>query len=234
MWRLTIMLFCLSWLAACDKPASDDYFPLNQGLRWEYQVTIEHPERLDSKLLVIETLGQMSLKEEGVSIRATSDGTDYYLAQRADGIYRLAKRSLVENEPRLDASPRMVLPLPIAQAKGKTWSTISQPYLIERVYEGMDVMTADMLQFPMTYSVLSLNETVEVSAGSFSDCILVEGQTDLSLYADARTGNTTIPITTREWYAPGVGLVKLEREEPLNTDVYKGGKITMELVRFED
>lgn len=234
MGRLTLILFCLSVLAACDKPASDDYFPLHQGLRWEYELSIEHPERLDSKSLVIETLGQVSLKEETVSIRATSDGTDYYLAQRADGIYRVAKRSLVESEPRLDASPRMVLPLPIAQAKGKTWSTISQPYLIERVYEGMDVMTADMLQFPMTYSVLSLDETVEVSAGSFSHCILVEGQTDLSLYADARTGNTTVPITTREWYAPGVGLVKLEREEPLNTDVYKGGKITMELMRFED
>ena len=234
MGRLTLILFCLSVLAACDKPASDDYFPLHQGLRWEYQVTIEHPERLDTKQLIIESIGQTSLKEETVSIRTTSDGTDYYLAQRTDGIYRLAKRTLVESEPRLHASPRMVLPLPIAQAEGKTWSTISQPYLIERVYEGMDVMTADMLQFPMTYSVLSLDETVEVSAGRFSYCILVEGQTDLSLYADARTGNTTVPITTREWYAPGVGLVKLEREEPLNTDVYKGGEITMELVRFED
>ncbi|TXH69595.1 MAG: hypothetical protein E6Q83_09250 [Thiothrix sp.] len=234
MWRLTLSLFCLSLLVACEKPASDDYFPLNQGLRWEYQVTIEHPERLDTKQLIIETLGKTTLKEEAVSIRATSDGTDYYLAQRADGIYRLAKRTLVESEPRLDSSPRMVLPLPIAQAKGKTWSTISQPYLIERVYEGMDVMTADMLQFPMTYSVLSLDEAVEVSAGRFSHCVLVEGQTDLSLYADARTGNSIVPITTREWYAPGVGLVKLEREEPLNTDVYKGGKLTLELLSFED
>lgn len=234
MWRLMLIGFCLSLLAACEKPASDDYFPLNQGLRWEYQVTIEHPERLDTKQLIIETTGQTRLKEEAVSIRSTSDGTDYYLAKRADGIYRLAKRTVVETEPRLDVSPRMVLPLPITQAKGKTWSTISQPYLIERVYEGMDVMTADMLQFPMTYSVLSLDETVEVAAGHFEHCILVEGQTDLSLYADARTGNSTIPITTREWYAPGVGLVKLEREEPLNTDVYKGGKITMELVKFMD
>ena len=227
-------LFLCFILQACNKPANDDYFPLNPGLRWEYQVTIEHPERLATKQLIIESVGQTSLKEELVSIRATSDGTDYYLAQRADGIYRLAKRTLVESEPQLDASPRMVLPLPIAQAKGKTWSVISQPYLIERVYEGMDVMTADMLQFPMTYSVLSLDETVEVAAGHFSHCLLVEGQTDLSLYADARTGNSIVPITTREWYAPGVGLVKLEREEPLNTDVYKGGKITMELLRFED
>ena len=234
MGRSIVILFCLSLLAACDQPASDDYFPLNQGLRWEYQVTIEHPERLDTQSLMIESKGQTRLKQEIVRIRATSDGTDYYLAQRADGIYRLAKRSLVEAEPRLDPSPRMVLPLPIAQAKGKTWSLITQPYLIERVFEGQDVMTADMLQFPMTYSVLSVDESVEVAAGRFSHCILVEGQADLSLYADARKGNSIVPITTREWYAPGVGLVKLEREEPLDTDVYKGGKITMELLRFED
>lgn len=234
MQRWVVFLLSLFLLQACDQSASDDYFPLNKGWRWDYQVTIEHPERLATKQLSIENSGETQLKEQTVSVRQTSDGTDYYIAQRADGIYRVAKRSLVESKPQLDAIPRMVLPLPIAQAKGKTWSTISQPYLIERVYEGMDVMTADMLQFPMTYSVLSLDETVDVAAGSFSHCILVEGQTDLSLYADARTGNSIIPITTREWYAPGVGLVKLEREEPLNTDVYKGGTITMELVKFED
>lgn len=231
--RLSI-LCCLSLLQACDKPATDDYFPLNQGLRWEYQLTIEHPERLETKALSIESAGETTFKNQTVSIRQTSDGTDYYLARQADGIYRVAKRTLVESKPQPDAIPRMVLPLPIAQAKGKTWSAISQPYLIERVFEGMDVMTADSLQFPMTYSVLSLDETVELPAGKFSHCVLVEGQTDLSLYADARTGHSIVPITTREWYAPGVGLVKLEREEPLNTEVYKGGKMVMELLQFED
>lgn len=231
--RLSI-LCCLSLLQACDKPATDDYFPLNQGLSWEYQLTIEHPERLETKALSIESAGETTFKNQTVSVRQTSDGTDYYLARQADGIYRVAKRTLVESKPQPDAIPRMVLPLPIAQAKGKTWSAISQPYLIERVFEGMDVMTADSLQFPMTYSVLSLDETVELPAGKFSHCVLVEGQTDLSLYADARTGHSTVPITTREWYAPGVGLVKLEREEPLNTEVYKGGKMVMELLQFED
>ena len=234
MWRLSLTLLCLGLLSACDQPADDDYFPLNQGLRWEYQLTIEHPQRLTTKPLIIEVTGKTLLKEQQVSIRSTSDGTDYYLTQQTDGVYRVAKRTLVESQPQRDAIPRMVLPLPISQAKGKTWSTISQPYLIERVFEGLDVMTADSLQFPMAYTVLSLDETVELPAGQFSHCVLVEGQTDLSLYADARKGNSIVPITTREWYAPGVGLVKLEREEPLDTEVYKGGKIVMELVRFED
>ena len=234
MWHLSLTLLCLGLLSACDQPAEDDYFPLNQGLRWEYQVAIEHPQRLVTKTLIIEVTGKTVLKEQQVSIRSTSDGTDYYLTQQTEGIYRVAKRTLVEAKPQSDAIPRMVLPLPIAHAKGKTWSTISQPYLIERVFEGLDVMTADSLQFPMAYTVLSLDETVELPAGQFSHCVLVEGQTDLSLYADARKGNSIVPITTREWYAPGVGLVKLEREEPLDTEVYKGGKIVMELVRFED
>ncbi|HPY42405.1 MAG TPA: hypothetical protein PLM98_17905 [Thiolinea sp.] len=232
MLRLSLILLWLFGLQGCDKPAADDYFPLNQGLRWEYQLSIEHPQHTEAKQLVIENSGTATLKEQPTTIRSTSDGTDYYIARQADGFYRMAKRTLVELSPQLDSSPRMVLPLPIQVSKGKTWSAISQPYLIERVYEGQDVMTADMLQFPMTYTVVSLDETVELPAGRFDHCVLVEGQTELSLYADARKGDMSIPITTHEWYAPGVGLVKLEREEPLNTDVYKGGKIVMELVKF--
>ncbi|MCU7946598.1 MAG: hypothetical protein KZQ72_08155, partial [Candidatus Thiodiazotropha sp. (ex Cardiolucina cf. quadrata)] len=38
-----------------------------------------------------------------------------------------------------------------------------------------------------------------------------------------------ILINTTEWYAPGVGLVKLLREEPLDNDVFAGGHVLLEL-----
>ena len=62
----------------------------------------------------------------------------------------------------------------------------------------------------------------------------VEGSAQLSLYSDARLGYQEIPIKTTEWYAPGVGLVKLVREEPLDTEVFEGGTITLALARFEE
>lgn len=230
--RCLLLLFCLPLLHACGKPAADDYFPLDKGLRWEYQVSVEQPQRSDSRQLIIENVGEATLKGTSASIRRTSDGTDYYIARKDDGLYRIAKRTLVELTPQPDEPPRMVLPLPTAQSKGKTWSSITMPYLIERVYEGGHNLYANGLRFPMTYTVEGVDERVDVPAGSFSHCVLVEGQAELTLYADPRKGDSQIQITTREWYAPGIGLVKLERDEPLDTDVYKGGKMTLDLTKF--
>ncbi|EIJ34878.1 hypothetical protein [Thiothrix nivea] len=235
MQRLIFTLLCLPLLYACGhKPAADDHFPLQAGLRWEYQVRIEQPHRSASRGLLIRNLGEQTFKGATASVRQTSDGTDYYIARQTDGLYRIAKRSAVELQPQPDPTPRMVLPLPAAQSKGKTWSSVTMPYLIERVYEGGHNLYASGLRFPMTYTLVGVDEQVEVPAGRFSHCLLVEGQAELTLYADPRKGDSQVHVTTREWYAPGVGLVRLEREEPLDTDVYKGGKMTLELVEFDD
>ena len=231
-WYFTLL--CLPLLYACGKPAADDYFPLDKGLHWAYQVTITQPHRADSKTLTIENVATESVQDTPTTVRRTSDGTDYYIARQQDGLYRIAKRSVVELVPQRDEMPRMVLPATVRQAIGKTWSNVSMPYLIERVFEGNDEITAGSLRFPMTYTLTSVNETVSVPAGTFTQCVLVEGQTDLSLYTDVRKGHSLVPITTREWYAPGVGLVKLVRDEPLDTDIYKGGTMTLELTQFTD
>ena len=86
----------------------------------------------------------------------------------------------------------------------------------------------------MSYRVASRDETVIVPAGKFEHCLLVEGDAKLTMFADPMTGYTDVPITTREWYAPGVGLVKLERTEPLDSSVFKGGSYVFELVGFSD
>ena len=232
--RCYLSLLCLPLLHACGKPAADDYFPLNQGLRWDYQVTITQPHRSDSKTLTIENVGTQSIKDTLTTIRRTSDGTDYYLEHKDDGVYRFAKRTVVELEPQLDTPPRLVLPNEPTKAMGKTWSSITMPYLILRLYEGDKSTYANELRFPMSYSVKAVDETVEVPAGTFPHCVEVEGQAEVTMYTDPRKGDSAIQITTHEWYAPGVGLVKLERDEPLDTDVYKGGKMVMELTQFED
>ncbi|MEZ5453663.1 MAG: hypothetical protein R3E93_12740 [Thiothrix sp.] len=84
---------------------------------------------------------------------------------------------------------------------------------------------------------MGVDEQVEVPAGRFSFTALAcwsKVRRNLTLYADPRKGDSQVHVTTREWYAPGIGLVRLEREEPLDTDVYKGGKVTLELVEFDD
>ena len=53
------------------------------------------------------------------------------------------------------------------------------------------------------------------------------------MYVDPRLGYQDILLTQKEWYAPGVGLVKLIREEPLDLPMFKGGSIMMELEKYE-
>lgn len=228
--RFTLLSLYLL-LTGCQQPENQDYFPLQAGLHWEYRVTEERQRPTPPYTLRIETLEAVTLNDETVQVRRTSDGTDYYIRQQDDGLYRVAKRTLPEAVPQPDQPPRMILPLPLPQAEGKSWVVNTRPYLVERVFtEGRQ--SADSLRFPMTYRVRGLHETVEVPAGRFTDCVQVEGVADLTLYADPKLGNMTVPVTTREWYAPGVGLVRLEREEPLSTSVFQGGTLRMELQRF--
>ena len=39
-----------------------------------------------------------------------------------------------------------------------------------------------------------------------------------------------MPLTTREWYCPGVGLVRQERVEHSPTKFLLGGRVTLELI----
>ena len=87
-------------------------------------------------------------------------------------------------------------------------------------------------RFPMHYQIASLNDTVTVPAGVFRDCIKVTGEATLAMYVDPRSGTHEIPITTTEWYAAGVGLVRLERHEPLSTSQFTGGKVVLVLTAY--
>jgi len=62
--------------------------------------------------------------------------------------------------------------------------------------------------------------------------VRVRGHGVVRLYADAVVGWRDMPLTTLEWYCPGVGLVKLERDEPARSTYLIGGHVTMELLQW--
>ncbi len=231
-WTLSLAIIPLIPLGCNSKPSADDYFPLNPGLHWEYQVETDLRERTLTDRLHVDTLDATTLGTETAQVRRTSDGTDYYVTQRADGIYRIGKRTIVEQAPQADTPARMILPLPLQV--GKNWSTLTQSYTVHRVIPNIEPPERSTLHFNMTYELAATDETVTVPAGTFAHCLRVDGQATLSLYADAKLGFHNFDATSREWYCPSVGLVKLERVEPLESEVFKGGKVTLELVGFQD
>mgnify|MGYP003338694896 CR=1 FL=1 len=74
---------------------------------------------------------------------------------------------------------------------------------------------------------------VQTRAGAFKGCLRVKGEAALKLFADPVVGWQDMPLTTLEWYCPGVGLVRLERHEPANSTFLAGGDLTMELLSWD-
>ena len=236
--RLATLIVSLS-LLGCDADIPEtDYFPLQKGVMWEYQVDEKLTGRENYRSFTIENRGLAQFPADHeyagdqISIRHTSDGTDYYILKDDSGIYRVAKRTLIEYEPRFDANLVRVLPNHRDLNVGRSWVIPTKPYALHAT-ASFAVPDPRKRDINMQFEIKSITETVEVPAGIFENCIRVEGNTLLTLYVDPKLGYQDIPITQTEWYAPGVGLVKLVRNEPLNVELFKGGSISYELTRFD-
>lgn len=207
----------------------EGYLPLQTGLAWDYEVTTTTRLASSRERFSVTNIGEVELAGVRYQRRRTSAGTDYYLAQDVGGIYRRGKRTIVEEHPRLDPEPRYVIKFPVdATAE---WTSVSHPYVLRRVHPYGESLTRNV-EFKMSYRVEATDAEVRVPAGRFDRCLKVRGEGLLTIYSDAVRGFTEIPITTEEWYAPDVGLVRLERSEILDTTVFAGGRKVFELVRF--
>jgi hypothetical protein len=236
MWRSLLIIFItsLGLIGCSEKPDASDYFPLQKGLSWKYQYQLTTAVKQVQGLYSVTNLETTEIGNETVTVRRTNNGRDYYLSQKPDGIYRYASRTLFETHPVIDDPPRLVLPLPYSKDADRRWASSTTSYVIHMTGPSTISNANPNRDFVMSYQVVSRDETVIVPAGKFENCLLVEGDAKLTMFADPMTGYTDVPITTREWYAPGVGLVKLERSEPLNSSVFKGGSYVFELIGFTD
>ena len=92
-------------ISGCDAPQHDNthspsYFPLHKGLSWKYRVTTELSDgREHSSTLRIDNKGKETIGQQDFMLRRTSHGTDYYLRQDSNGIFRYAKRTIIQTSP---------------------------------------------------------------------------------------------------------------------------------------
>lgn len=215
-------------LAGCGRGDAPKYFPLDRGDHWDYRITEVNPLAKIERDFSIDDAGPRKRDGQRYHRRRTSDGTEYWLQSDGKTLRRAGLRSAVEYQPRMDAAALEVMPL--APATGDVWSVPTQPFILERSLPFRERFSRDeSLRFELSMRVASLDESVTVPAGTFEHCLKVEGTGHFYILADARLGASEVPVTQTEWYAPDVGLVKLERSETLDTPNIVGGSITMEL-----
>ncbi len=226
-------LAALATLAGCGKAAKgDDYFPLDEGLSWTYRVTTALDGQ-DHKI-ELQTMSNRGRLEMGgtPAMRRHSDaGLDYWLRSDAKGIYRLASRNPLDRYAVADEPERPVLLRPYAV--GTQWQSLTTAYLLQRRSEVPKEIRRIQKPFPMVYVIDALDEKVEVPAGQFEHCMRVAGKATVRVYVDAQFAWRDIGLFTKEWYCPGVGLVRVERDEQSPSRFMIGGRVTLELLTYQ-
>lgn len=226
-------LMALAGLAACSgPPPSTSYFPLEAGHRWVYDLSSEWENNTaERETLVLETLGEQPLETGGKAWQRRSDsGLDYWLRADDTGIYRVASKHDLQAAPEPDKPPRYVLKMPLAV--GTSWQAQTTSYLLRRNADFPPEIRHTHKPVTMTYRIEAVGQKLTARAGSFDDCIKVQGSAVMKLFADPVVGFKDLPLETTEWYCKGVGLVKVQRAEPANSTFLAGGTMTLELTEW--
>ena len=225
-----IFLFFL--LFSCSENSSN-YFPIDKIKSWSYSVEII-PE-VETKTLYKKTnisIGKKKIssndKKQILFPILREDGTVLFYEFTDTGLYRVGKKFLKEKEINFEKK-RLVLPYPISL--NKTWNVQSETYLILRRYPYYDYRATT--NFVLNYKVSSMKETVKTPSGVFKDCILIEGLGETNFIGDSEIGSIGIKIISKEWYSKKVGLIKMERIEETDSDLFGTTKMVQLLENYQ-
>ena len=161
---------------------NESYFPLKEGMRWEYNVISDQGA---TKKLLITNLAPREVSGTKVTPRKWELGgvTFVELMKKDDsGIYRYAEQKGEQAPPSLVTPIECHLKFPIAE--GSSWNMPAKL--------GNSTVNVSL-------TIESLSEEVKVPAGTFKDCIKIKQVGE----NDAGTS-----VMGYEWYAPKVGVVK--------------------------
>ena len=227
--RLCLMVVLLSLQACGNGEHEGGYFPLTPGGQWQYRVertTMDGTRQLRHALSVIEPAAN---EPADLRTRVTLDGQRYIYRVSEDGIYRVGVQHKRGSRAADEGQPQMVMPaLPRVDQQ---WRGRSQTSLLESSAAPWETLYRVQVLLDMRYRIAAINAEVTTPAGEFEHCVLIEGEGEGQTDADlgSGVGQTPISVTTREWYAPGVGLVRMERKEQTSAKALSAGSLVIEL-----
>ena len=229
--RRAIACLCLTLalgLAACGHGRDDtSYFPLTPGSRWQYRVertTMDGGRELRHALSVLD---RQPNQPADMRVRVTLDGQRYVYRLNDEGVWRVAiERARGPNSVE-DQQQQLVMPL--NPTLGQQWQARSSTTVLESSAAPWETLFRVQVPIAMQFRVTALDATVDTPAGEFRQCLLLEGHGETDSDLGNGLGATHIAVDTREWYARGVGLVRMERHEQTSAKGLATGSLVMEL-----
>lgn len=206
-----------------------NYFPLDSGWSWRYRVTsdIKNIGKERTEMLVANR-GTMTVDDQKVVPRMYQDGHRFYYVAQDDGVLLVADRALGEDTT--PAKPdQFVLKYPLDP--GTSWPVWSQTYLLRRQIFSPTAVIMVPITTPIeiTYTIEAKDDVVKVPAGTFHNCLRVHGTATAMRDLGERIGEAEVNVDVVEWFAPGVGFIKLVRKEDSRPESPAAGSMTIEL-----
>lgn len=212
------MLTLLPLMACSTDPEPDRYFPLEEGTRWIYSVTMKTMDGEQELRQVVQAGPKITNTQIPIYQRRVLGGPLFQYAVDDQGITRL-------EQGRGRGATLESLVLPANREVGNTWAAASQTSALQSSGEPWESLFKLNIPVVMEYAIAGDNEVVETGVDEFENCLLIEGTGEATRDMGDLLGETTVSVTSREWYAPGVGLVRMERTETSTATSLAHGEI---------
>ncbi len=210
--------------AGCNQGRDNSYFPLSDGMAWEYRIDYRVREEPKTQKLIFSTRPPIDLDGERYYSRVSLSGPRYFYQETGDGI--------VHVDP-VSGDRSTVLAYPLEEQQ--SWQKASRIRFLEVTGAFTPTFKARVEQpITMDYVIEAAGETVSVAAGEFDNCIRVHGKGRLfaGRMLQDYMGIDSIYIEQTEWYAPGTGLIKTVRTEYTEPNEFKN-TYTQELLALK-
>lgn len=202
-------LVILANLAACSD-SDVEYFPLNEGKSWQYQVVI-HDMDLEKKYKQhFRNEAPQKIDDQKVFPKKINEGTLYYYEYSDQGIRRVGAKRALDINTTLEKEELFVIKSPFEV--GTSWEQETITGVLEVVIAPFRRHYALHTPVQMKYTIESLDQKVNVPAGKFENCMKVVGYgTQAKVQAEKTIGTVDVTVESSDWYCPKVGLVKSTR-----------------------
>ncbi len=230
---LIIFIFtaCLFLLPGCGK-REQSYFPLQEGMQWSYKVTKTIRGSTKNQKYIFVSLPNDKFNDEYASIRKSMDGTLLYYRETEKGPMFVGQQT---QSGLFERNERYIFRYPLQ--KGIQWQETTTTKLLHRVVPPIYKRIEFTTEIPLSVTIETTDDTVNVPAGIYVDCIKIvkhgSKNVDLKNYKGFLVGTTIIDIDEVSWYAPGVGLVRFTRKETTDSHTLNQGEIIVELESFD-
>ena len=219
----------LSILSSGCSDSVSHYYPLETGLWWDYRIHTTILDKPQHHRVLISNLGMGVHHGRKVYIQRRSPATENYLQLTPDAILRVHTKVAANAT---DHPPESIV-MPANVEVGYTWMSESRLTLIlSRTIARQDKLRRLALPVELTFTMTASDEIIEASAGRFEHCIKIDATGERFVPTDRSNARAKVSVHHSQWYAPGVGLVKSERNETSDSTFLIPGYYSHNLLRY--